>query len=121
MQCNYNHIITKDVREDPPPRDSVVGWLVAGVSLWLRDRGEGRLLVGYAAGIGGVGGRRVSRGGVGRRVGRVEIWRRLHVGGDGGCVISAAKTAHGKIGQDPLKMTKKNLKKRHYYSLVMFL
>lgn len=91
----------KDVREDTP-RDSVVGWLVAGVSLWLRDRGEGRLLVGHAAGIGCVGGRRVSRGGVGRWVGGVEIRRRLHVGGDGGSMISAAKTTHGKIGQDPL-------------------
>lgn len=70
----------------------------------LRDRGEGRLLVrvGHAAGIGCVGGRRVSGGGIGWRVGGVEVRRRLRVGGDGGSAVAAPKTTHGKIGQDPL-------------------
>lgn len=100
MQCNYNYIITQTL-ERAPKWDSVAGWLVASVSLWLRGGGEGRR-VRHAAGIGWVDGRRVSRGGIGRRVGGVGIWRRLRVGGDGGSVVTTTKTGHGKIGQDGL-------------------
>lgn len=92
------------LEKQPLERDSVAGRPVAAISLGLKDRGEGRLLVRvrHAAGVGCVDRRRVGRGGVGRRVGRVEIWRRLRVGGDGGSLITTAKTAHGKIGQDGL-------------------
>lgn len=102
--CSANLItLPPKTRGEAAPWDSVVGWLVAGVSLRLRGRGEGRLVrVGYAAGIGCVGGRRVSRGGIGWRVGGVEVWRRHRVGGDGDPAVAVPKTAHGKIGQDPL-------------------
>lgn len=101
MLCNDNHIITKDGRETAP---SVAGGLGAAVSLRLRDGGEGRLRVRvrHAAGIGRVDGGRVSRGGVGWRVGAVEVRRRLRVGGDGGSMITSTKTTHGKIGEDGL-------------------
>lgn len=57
----------------------------------------------HAAGMGCVDGGCVRGGGVGGRVGGVEIWRLLRVGGDGGSMITATKTTHGEIGQDGLQ------------------
>lgn len=75
--CSANLIASspKTLEKQPLEWDSVAGRLVAPVSLGLKDRGEGRLLVcvRHAAGIGCVDRRRVGRGGVGWRVGRVEI------------------------------------------------
>lgn len=60
--------------------------------------------VGHPTGIGSVGGRRVSGGGIGWRVGGVDVrrQRRLRVGGDGGSMITTTKANHGEIGQDGL-------------------
>lgn len=63
--------------------------------------------VGHTAGIGCVSGRGVGSGvigggGVGRRVGRVVIRRRLRVGWDSNFMNATAETTQGKIGQDSL-------------------
>lgn len=103
-RANLTASSPKTLEKQPLERLSVAGRLVAAVSVGLEDRGEGMVLVcvRHAAGVGCVDRGRVGRRGVGRRVGRVEIWRRLRVGGDGGALITTAKTAHGKIGQDGL-------------------
>lgn len=63
--------------------------------------------VGHIAGIGcvsgrGVGGGVVGGGGVGWRVGCVEIWWWLCVGWDGNFINTTAETTQSKICQDSL-------------------
>ncbi len=112
MQCNCNQSTNRWPGTPPrptwPPFVSVAGRLVAGVSLRLGVWGEGRLHFGHTAGIGCVSGRGVSSGvvgggGIGRRVGGVEIWWRLCVGWDGNFIDATAETTQGKIGQDSLQ------------------
>lgn len=99
-------------RHHPPyPVYSEGGRLVGGVSLLLRLL---RLHVRHTAGVAGVrcgdvGGRVVGRRCVGRGVrGLVVIGqRRLNVGRDGHFLHSAAETAQGEVGQDPLNEWKK--------------